>query len=998
MTRRRASSETHLWSESAQRGNVAAASTSFLGREDELRALTQLVEGDARVVTIVGPPGVGKSRLAVEFALAWRTQDPTRSAWWSRCQECATEGELVVALATTLLAAAIDHTRDLRPIVGVLSHGRPTLVVLDNVEKLAGRVTSLFEEITSACPNVVLVCTSREPVCASIERRFQVEPLTRDHARRLFIQRAAATRGRELDVAVDAPHIDALVERLDRFPLAIELAASRAHVLSTRQLLAKLTERFRLLAPPKGDKSLGHAHNSLRETLDWSWELLTPHEAAALQQCTVFRDGFSLEAAEAVICYEPAAGENGASDGTRDAPWTLDILHALYDRSLLHVLRPHGESEDARYALYESVRDYAAEKLSADDRAAAEQRHADYFIERSEFWAAQCTGAQEVDGLRAMVAERSNMLAVVERWLEREPTRAACMVMHLDALLRSRGPFQQMIDLYDALFERLDVVRDRTLVLRLRCRRAFELATRGRLDAAREDLKVIDAVARPDDNAQARFDVCHARGVIHLVGRALDPARASLTEALEIAEHAQLELSRGRALLFIGMLHSAIGDNAPAMREDAYERAHEAYREALATFQARGSQRFISAILGNIGNLYARLDRRGEQQHYYEAALEYARPIGHRFLEGAVTANLANLAVHDARHDDATRLLERALALQREVGRINMEAFVLMRWGVFDMDAARWDDATARLLDALELCRAGRDHAMAFETLWLLGTAQLGAGHRAHALEWFQAASDTSNSLEPREDASARPLTSRRALAAAGIYASGGDRAQRIGADTTEADLEAAPPGHTPSAAAARDLLAALGELQRGDAAARMRVRHRLHAQWQDAETEQDPPISLPAEVRVLVRLVRDALKAWEPLEEGHEARAPQDTPASRAAAQANAAVVGVFRVAEGAQWFEPPHGARVEIHRRRVVRRLLRRLVDERAAAPGNVVTVRALVRAAWPGQQFVADSAANRVYVAISSLRKLGLEEVIVTTSGGYRLDPHIPLEIVP
>ena len=358
-------------------GNLPAEATSFIGRRRELAELRKKLTA-ARLVSLVGPGGVGKSRLAVRAAadLGRGFKD---GAWLVELAEVRDP-----ALVSNAVMAALD-LRDqaaTEPLALLLAYvkDKSLLLVVDNCEHLLGAAARLVSEVMRVAPDVRVISTTREPLSVSGEHVVPVPPLElpsahaaealnqlrQNEAVMLFVERAEAASGTfELTAANQAVVAD-LCRRLDGLPLAIELAAVRTRVLTVEQILDRLTDRFGLLTG--GGRAALPRHQTLRTAIDWSHDLLTSGERTLLRRLCVFAGRYTLEDVESV-CSEDAA----AAD-------TLDLLSSLVDKSLVM-------KEDAKglacYRLHETMREYAANKLrEAGEEEVLKDRCAEYYVAR----------------------------------------------------------------------------------------------------------------------------------------------------------------------------------------------------------------------------------------------------------------------------------------------------------------------------------------------------------------------------------------------------------------------------------------------------------------------------------------------------------------------------------------------------------------------------------------------------------------------------------------
>ncbi|WP_281197135.1 AfsR/SARP family transcriptional regulator [Microtetraspora niveoalba] len=387
----------------ARKGNLRARLTSFVGRETDVERVGGLLDAH-RLVTLLGPGGAGKTRLAVETAETLSADVPD-GAWLVELASLRDPGEIPQTVFTSLgLRDASLMTR--RP--GVAAHpeadpterlagllaGRRALIVLDNCEHLIEPAAVLVDRLLADCPDVRVLATSREPLGITGEMLWPVRPLDPGHAVRLFADRAAAARP---GYAVDGerPAVERICRELDGMPLAIELAAARLRTLSAGQIASRLDDRFRLLT--SGSRTALPRHQTLRAVVEWSWELLDEDERRLAARLSVFAGGATLESAEHV-CAGP--GMSG---------WTLDLLGHLVDKSLVVY-------DDGRYNMLETIRAYAAERLAeSGEERRVRLAHAAYFTELAETADARLRGRDQLEWLARLSAEQDNLSAAL-RW------------------------------------------------------------------------------------------------------------------------------------------------------------------------------------------------------------------------------------------------------------------------------------------------------------------------------------------------------------------------------------------------------------------------------------------------------------------------------------------------------------------------------------------------------------------------------------------------------
>jgi len=411
-------------------GNLPAEATSFVGRRHELAEARKKLTA-ARLVSLVGPGGVGKTRLAIRIATNLGRGFPG-GAWMAELAELQDP-----ALVSNAVMAALDlrdqAATDPMALLRSYLRDKELLLVLDNCEHLLEAAAQLVSDVIRAAPGVRVIATSREPLSVAGEHVLPVPPLQlpsphaaeplahlrQNEAVLLFIERAAAASGSfELTASNQAAVVD-LCRRLDGLPLAIELAAVRTRALTPEQIRDRLSGRFDLLTG--GSRAALPRHQTLRTTIEWSYDLLAPAERTLLARLCVFAGRFTLEDVEAVCCFDDLL-----------AARALDLVSSLLDKSL--VIKEDA-SGIACYRLHETMREYARLKLhEAGEEAAVERRCADYYLSQSLHFAAQGR-YQLLEWLAWMELEIDNVRAVLRRCIDQQDYRrgvdlATCLIWY----------------------------------------------------------------------------------------------------------------------------------------------------------------------------------------------------------------------------------------------------------------------------------------------------------------------------------------------------------------------------------------------------------------------------------------------------------------------------------------------------------------------------------------------------------------------------------------
>ena len=550
-------------------GNLPADATSFVGRRRELTEIKRKV-AEARVVSVVGPGGVGKTRFALHAAAAL-SRGYRDGAWLVHLAETRDPELVSNAFLSALDLRDQAATAPLRLLLAFL-RDREVLLVVDSCEHLVEAVARVVTEVVKAARGVHVVTTSREPLSIPEEQVFPLTPFGQNDAVSLFTQRAAAASGSFALTDANRDDVAALCRRLDGLPLAIELAAVRTRVLSLNQIVGRLGDRFNLLTG--GRRAALARHETLRTTIDWSHDLLSTRERELFRRLCVFAGRFTLEDLEA-----------GA----------LEDISSLVDKSLVIKEEARGV---ACYRLHETMRDYSALKLDeSGERDSVERRFADHYLARCKESAFNARYVQLIEWLDWVELEGDNVRAVLQmcvtrsdfekgiaiaaslgwywmtrattegtRWLdlllapdrgEAEPRAWAYFIRGFLGVLQADAPAAR-----DALVHAINGARevgnDRLLVESLAMASTAETFAGDPVAASRRLEEASAEMARFHDRP-ARLGLLQARAINGLFSGDLDAATGAAEEGLRIARESSDLYSQQVMLINLGFTAQLTG-------------------------------------------------------------------------------------------------------------------------------------------------------------------------------------------------------------------------------------------------------------------------------------------------------------------------------------------------------------------------------------------------------------------------------------------------------
>jgi predicted ATPase len=637
---------------------------AFIGREQELGEVRRLLAA-SRLVTMVGPGGVGKTRLVLEALDGLSEPD---SAWLVELAPLA-DGTLVAPTVSAAVGAPVadDPARALVEWLGT----RSAMLLLDNCEHLVEACAALAATLLGACPGLRILATSREPLGVPGEQLWPLPPLRPDEAARLFVARARLVQPGFEATAATASAVASICAQLDGIPLAIELAAARAAVLSPAQIADRLRDRFHLLTG--GSRTALPRHRTLQALFDWSHELLTEPERVLFRRLAIFAGGWTLEGAEAVCGFEPLTSDD-----------VLGLLASLVQKSLVVV----GERGSAvRYRFLETVRQYAHDRLTgAGEVTGARDRHRDWVAllaarlhddlawthsaelgdevldEEPNVRAALewCRATAPAAGLRlawgmAVAWQHRGRHAEAIRWLEEllelapEPTleRAEALTM-AGRLRREIGDVEPAVPLLRAATELFEALGARPRSEDLLTHLALCALAQGDRAWALAEMERALVRCRAEEDELNLVNRLREVALVAIAAGEYARARACLNESIERARRDGRVRQEGNALSRLGTVAQLEGD-LPVARA--------LLEEGLALMRRAGFRGGVAGALGALASVARAGDDGSAARAYVHEMLTNTRDGGYDTYAPFGLAQAGLLRAHEGDHEGATRLL-----------------------------------------------------------------------------------------------------------------------------------------------------------------------------------------------------------------------------------------------------------------------------------------------------------------------------------------------------
>jgi predicted ATPase/DNA-binding SARP family transcriptional activator len=639
--------------------NLPIPLTSFIGREKEINEIKCLLK-DSRLLTLAGAGGSGKTRLAIRVAREVQNMFSDGVLWIDLA--VLVDPKFVPQAVAKVLRVLEVPDQSLSDTLTNALRSRQLLLVFDCCEHLLDASAQLAEHLLKACPELKILATSREVLDIAGECIFHVPTMSSPDPDRvrlsdflaydavcLFVERAATLMPGFTLNDQNAFAIGQLCHELDGIPLAIELAAARVKALKVDQIAARLDDRFRLLTG--GSRTALPRHQTLRATLNWSYDLLSNGERIMLQRLSVFTGGWLAAAAEAVC----EGGEIQPDD-------VLDLLSHLASKSLILSERKLGE--EARYRMLDTIREYAGEKLTeAGEEAAVRDRHLDYFVTMAEEAEPQLFKPDQVSWFNRLEAEHENLRAAVTWSLERKAaTSALRLVGALSWFWSTHGHYREALEFSSQILS-APMAKERTAA------RAKALSITGLVQW------MLDRKADVRLLLEEALDIASEIGDRSIIAWSrvfLGTAISTYEDYQEGQSLIEEGLTECRALGSAGL--NAVGFALAFLGDDVtyqgdYQRAQELYEESVDVLREVRDLNFLAYALRRLGHTARHLGDLDRAANGCQESLSLNMMLGH---EQAVAACVSGLACVAMAHGDALTATHLFAAVERQLEKIGV--------------------------------------------------------------------------------------------------------------------------------------------------------------------------------------------------------------------------------------------------------------------------------------------------------------------------------------
>lgn len=642
--------------------NLPAFLSNFIGREREMLQVKQLLASN-RMLTLTGPGGCGKTRLAVEVAT--HTIDDYPDGTWLIELAPISDPRLVPQALAQVLAVHEESSGSITDILINQLRAREALLIVDNCEHLIEACARLAELLLQFCPGLHILATSRESLGLPGEYAWNVPPLSlpepqpwrdpesarraasdylQSEAVRLFIERAKSVSPSFTPTETNVAVIAEICRRLDGMPLAIELAVARVRTLSVQQIAERLDDRFNLLT--SGSRTAPHRQQTLAATLDWSYALLSEQEQKVFQRLSVFAGGSTLEAAEAVC----------AGNGVESVQ-VMDVLSRLVEKSLVTADKP--EPVETRYRLLETIRQYALEKATeSGELGGSKNRHLNYFVEWAETAEPYLNGAEQLQWVELYEAEHGNLRAALD-WSITDEERVEDGLR----LAAACGRFWRLHNYFTEGRVRFSSFLSHPVAQKRTLARASALSHMANLMYLQSDYPAMKPIL------EEALSICRELG---------DPFQGKLAVTLEL----------------MGEMATEEGD---------YKRASAYFQEALEIFRRLNDHKGMGDILMQLGWASMRTGDFQKAQNLLEEFLVVSETSGNKTNMAFAFSGLGEAAGRQGQYQHAITMLEQGLSISREIKDKWITATLLGSLGWVALCQSEFNSMLKYMRDSLEI-------------------------------------------------------------------------------------------------------------------------------------------------------------------------------------------------------------------------------------------------------------------------------------------------------